>query len=315
MTTKVAYSRVPILKFPELEKFEDANYEGVKIPYFYDVLKIYRGYRQCYSTDVENDTLLKQVEPTTEEEKQLYIQRFYEYAKWSDPELREVMESGNPGVSFMLERITKMLEDPMRLQFLKMCWFIYQHADHGSQLEHLQLQFRFEHVSRACQQQWTRHRLQVLGIQSQRYISFIGDKDADNVVHMYLPDSIVNNDEAYKIYTDYLNQLPEVVAKIKALGDKKIKDEDIRYLYPNAMCSNGVCSINLRSALHILNERLCSKAQDEIQLVANELAEHIRNYLPFIGVLCAPKCVALGRCPEHKSCGYIRKYIPFKVTK
>lgn len=290
--TTIKYIEKPSV-VPSVDRLTDKE---SKLPHYYnDVYKCYLGYRQCYSRDLEENTVAEKLAVTTEEEKDTLLNRYMEYCTNNSIQLSD-------GDKTALCNEVESWEHGY--EFLKMCWFIYQHANHDSQLEHITIQFQFKDMSRACQQQWTRHRLQILGIQSQRYIDFFSDKDTEAKV--YIPASIAANPEALKIYKEYLEQLPEVVSKIKALGDKHIKDEDIRYLYPNALCSDGMVTINLRSLLHILNERLCSKAQKEIRDFAYVVAKHLKKELPFIGLLCEPKCMRLGHCPELNGCGYYK---------
>lgn len=73
--------------------------------------------------------------------------------------------------------------------------------------------------------------------------------------------------------------------------------------------------MNLRSLGHFMNERLCSRAQQEIRKMALLMIKELKNSQSSMGLndeemdiilsLCVPKCESgkIKFCPEHKSCG------------
>ena len=319
------------LEFPELEvtAFKDLNesnpvFATPEIPYFKEIYKVYLGYRQCYSRDLESNRVNDVLADTTDYEKYVYL--YGSYLQWLyarstkiyDAE-EEVEEHSEEMVSQKFVEMARELftQHNQLYHYVKMCWFIYNHLNHQSPLEHAVFQFQFRHMSRACQQQLTRHRCGTFNIQSQRFVKFFKEGEKCSPI-FYLPPSIARHSDAVEIYTNYLSQLEGVVQQLRELGHKDIKEEDIRYLYPNAMVGDGVWTVNLRSLMHFLNERCCSHAQYEIRQFARGIRNYLCEELPFIGAELGPKCYFLGRCPEKKSCGTIitrKKYIPFSPRK
>ena len=79
---------------------------------------------------------------------------------------------------------------------------------------------------------------------------------------------------------------------------------------PNACETTLELSCNGRELIHIMNERLCSRAQWEIR----ELCMLMRNCVASYDDQCAefakflkPKCATLGYCPEHGQCDIFPK--------
>ena len=281
--------------------------------YFLEVYKAYLSYRQCYSRDLKHQTvnqvLCDENKISDLQVEDLYAQYLWWQAKVSH--VKQLLEYTEDAVHWHDSARVDLNKDKSWYAFLRMCWFIYQHANHQSPLEHINIQFQYRNMSRACQQQLTRHRLASHSIQSQRYVSFMKEGNTDDAV-FFIPPTIARHPEAKELYTQYLEQLPKVVQSIRNLGFKDIKEEDLRYLYPNALTGDGIVTMNLRSWMHFLNERCCSHAQLEIRNFAYDVMRHLRWTLPFIGALLGPKCFALGHCPETKRCGVIRTKFEFQ---
>lgn len=293
-----------------------------ELPYFKEIYKCYLGYRQCYSKDLESDRVNQVLEDTKDYEKYVYLYGSYlqwlnaRRTKFSTAEQDAAVEQREGEVAPEFVQLARdfFAQQKHFYPYVKMCWFIYNHIDHQSPLEHCVFQFQFKNMSRACQQQLTRHRIgNSFSIQSQRYVKFFKEGDEDRSM-FFLPPTIARHKDATEIYTNYLSQLNDVVKQLRDLGHDDIADEDIRYLYPNAMVGDGIWTVNLRSLMHFLNERCCSHAQYEIRQFARGIRNYLCTELPFIGAELGPKCYFLGRCPEQKSCGTIitrKKYVPF----
>ena len=265
---------------------EDSNFLS---GYFSEIYKCYLGYKQCYSRELENDAVMAKLTDKTDDD--LYLRRYAAYKQWCLDVHRVELEDS-----------PMVVQDDLWLPYLKMCWFIHTHMNHESPLEHIAMQFRFTHMSRACQQQLTRHRTGItFSIQSQRYVPFFKDNDD---AELYFPTTIYRKEEARELYTKYLDDLAQVAQQLRNLG---IKEEDIRYLYPNAMTGDGVMSINFRALKHFLAERCCSRAQTEIRQFAKDLLEHCLMIFPFMGTHLGAKCLEYGICTEAKSCGVVKR--------
>lgn len=79
--------------------------------------------------------------------------------------------------------------------------------------------------------------------------------------------------------------------------------EDARNSLPNATKTNIVMSLNLRSFMHLCNERLCTRAQSEIRQLVKEMVKEVVKDEEWLKPYLQPKCELLGKCPEHNSCG------------
>lgn len=242
---------------PEVEILKD-NLDSLYA--FEEVINnIYLGYRQCYSKEP------KVVKPLTDETKNRLITKFDEYFKvlMSDDSLEEFK------TKFVTEKGLDHFYD-----FLYKCSFIKAHLTHESPFEHGIITYRITHASRACLNQLVRCRVASYSQMSQRYCA-----EDPRFIDVVLPKAISENKDVLQDVTQYLCQLPELIEKMKKAG---IKNEDIRAVFPNAMCSDIVVTMNLREIKHFLELRTSSHAQTEIRYIANELRTKLIKYMPFI---------------------------------
>lgn len=159
-------------------------------------------------------------------------------------------------------------------------------------LEYIKLTFKLENVSRALQQQLTRHRIGFsYSIQSMRCVdlpNFASDGEYHNPYKMEGSEGHKNISfesrmyEIQKIYRD-------------ALKDG-MSTQDARGLLPLNIYSTITFSCSLRALIGMLNKRLCLKTQGEFrevaQLIIKELKEKIdERILNWIGPPCK-----FGRC-------------------
>ena len=75
---------------------------------------------------------------------------------------------------------------------------------------------------------------------------------------------------------------------------------------PNALETTLNITLNLRSLIHIANERLCNRAQSEIRRMVGEMCRLVGDVEPKFKRYLVPKCeVNTGYpfCTEIKSCG------------
>lgn len=242
---------------PEVEILKD-NLDSLYA--FEEVINnIYLGYRQCYSKEP------KVVKPLTDETKNRLITKFDEYFKvlMDDDSLEEFK------AKFVTEKGLDHFYD-----FLYKCSFIKAHLTHESPFEHGIVTYRITHASRACLNQLVRCRVASYSQMSQRYCA-----EDPRFIDVVLPKAISENKEVLQDVTQYLCQLPELIEKMKKAG---IKNEDIRAVFPNAMCSDIVVTMNLREIKHFLELRTSSHAQTEIRYIANDLRTKLIKYMPFI---------------------------------
>lgn len=192
-----------------------------------------------------------------------------------------------------------------REQKLKLLDYVIS-SGHHSVLEHVQLTFMISGISRSLSHQLVRHRLCSISQQSQRYVEF-----KDGNFEYLAPTTIEKREEALSEFIKCMEYISKTYAKLTELG---IPAEDARAVLPNACCTNMTWSCNLRELIHVLNERLCTCAQQEIRNVVREVASEVIKALPFMKPYLGPKCEFLGYCNEpRRSCG--RKKLKSEVIK
>ncbi len=141
-------------------------------------------------------------------------------------------------------------------------------SGHESVLEHAYATFRITGGSRAFTHQIVRHRLCAFSQQSQRYV----DEKGFSII---TPPSIERNEEAKRIFDDFIKGAKDAYVKLQSLG---IKKEDARFVLPNAVESEIVISANFREWRHILRERCGKSAQWEIREVALEMLRILKRH-------------------------------------
>ena len=159
---------------------------------------------------------------------------------------------------------------------------------HHSVFEHIYFTFKIEGISRACSHQLVRHRHCSFTQRSQRYCS----EDGFGIV---FPESIQEVDKVCAFEA----LMGEIEAHYNELCAKGVRNEDARYVLPNACTTELYLSCNLRELIHIANERLCTRAQWEIRELVKKMVELVDPSLQFMLV---PKCHS-GRIICNSPCG------------
>lgn len=158
-------------------------------------------------------------------------------------------------------------KDPMKL-----VKHLYRNGHH-SVFEHVYFTFKVEGISRACSHQWVRHRHTSPTQRSQRYCS----EDGFGFV---VPPSLEGEDE-------YLHEIEVIRGWYESYQRRGIKNEDARFILPEACETKMFVSFNLRELIHIANERLCSRAQWEIRGLVRKMVELVE---PELRWMLVPKC-------------------------
>ena len=143
---------------------------------------------------------------------------------------------------------------------------------HHSVLEHAYATFRIKDGTRIFTHQLVRHRLCAFSQQSQRYVN---EANFDYVT----PKSIENNLHASKHFTEFMLNSKDAYHKLQELG---IKNEDARYVLPNAVQSEIVVSANFRELRHIFSIRCHKKAQLEIRQCALSMLRIMKQQAPAV---------------------------------
>lgn len=173
-------------------------------------------------------------------------------------------------------------------------------SGHLAVFEFTNFTFHISGVSRALLAQLTRHRMAGFAVRSQRYCS-------EGQALCVFPPSILKNSEALAVYSDSLTNMWDTYRQLQDLG---IPNEDARYILPNACETTLEFTCNGRELIHIMNERLCARAQWEIRqlftLIKKALQECRDEEVQQFAEYCRPKCeknLKFAYCPEHNSCG------------
>ena len=134
---------------------------------------------------------------------------------------------------------------------------------------------------------------------STRYIDY--EKKGVEVV---TPHSVANQELAKEAWDETIEAIKTGMSKLKALG---IPNEDLTNLLPLAYKTKMVWKVNLRTLIHFMHMRLCSRAYWEIRELSTDICEALRAYSEewneIVESLFVQKCIAAGYCIESKSCG------------
>ena len=170
-------------------------------------------------------------------------------------------------------------------------------SGHYSTIEHIQLTFAINNISRAATHQLVRHRHMSFSQKSQRYVKEKGEFD------YIIPSAIKANKELCKKFERFMQ---DTAALYQEFIQNGIKSEDARSILPNATASSIVTSLNLRELIHLANLRLCTRAQLEIRMVVKKMCALVEEKEPWLAEHLVPKCERLGYCDEDNSCGRMK---------
>jgi thymidylate synthase, flavin-dependent len=165
-------------------------------------------------------------------------------------------------------------------------------SGHHSTIEHISFTFAISGVSRALSHQLVRHRIGVaFDQQSQRYVKY---KEPQYVT----PPSIEANPDALQEFERFRDVSEEIYHRFLAQG---IPAEDARFIFPNAVATNLIMTVNLRQLMHMAGLRLCTLAQWEIRQLFKLIRKEVMAADSYFGRLLVPKCVPLGYCDEKRN--------------
>ncbi len=143
---------------------------------------------------------------------------------------------------------------------------------HHSVLEHASATFRITGVSRSFTHQLVRHRLCAFSQRSQRYVN-------EKSFAFVEPESIREKTEAHRLFEEFMADAKNAYCKLQELG---IKNEDARFVLPNAVQSEIVLSANFRELRHIFCVRCDRHAQWEIREVALQMLRIMKKEAPSV---------------------------------
>lgn len=175
-------------------------------------------------------------------------------------------------------------------------------SGHGRALEYAAVDVEVSGYSARCIREVYTHIVGTTRLQeSTRYINM-------SDFGYFTPKSIANNPKAHMIYVYLMDQ---VKATYEQLRELDIPVEDCANVLTLGSHSRITFKINVRSLLHLAEERMCSRAYHEIRDFMHEFKKVLYSYgdaaceleWQEIALMMQPKCRKLGYCPEKKGCG------------
>lgn len=204
-----------------------------------------------------------------------------------------------PEPAWVIEQAASVCYNSTPSRECKLPWLCYS-SGHTSVLEHASFTFKVSGISRACSHQLVRHRMASFSQRSQRCV----DEDGFDYIE---PSTASDTSQfSHQQYESAMRQAKHFYQSIK----QAIPQEDARYVLPNACCTVLCVTMNLRSLINLMNERLCSRAQWEIRCVAQQMRRLVSAVMPQAENMLVPKCEKNAQfpfCPERSSCGRHKK--------
>ena len=145
-------------------------------------------------------------------------------------------------------------------------------SGHHSVLEHAYATFRITGVSRSFSHQLVRHRLCAFSQQSQRYVN---EEDFSPIE----PSAIARYPEAHHLFQTAMAAARAAYRDLRELG---VRNEDARFVLPNATQTEMVMSANFREFRHIFPLRCDGKAQWEIRTAALQMLAILKQVAPSV---------------------------------
>lgn len=184
-------------------------------------------------------------------------------------------------------------------------------SGHESLLEHINVTFAIDGISRSIGNQLVRHRHCTFSQKSTRYCKI---KNSAKSIQGYIdlaeqgnPFLLKDLCSTYFVVdldnTDLLINYAKQLIKYLELTEQGVKAEDAREVLPLALKTSLVMTCNLRELTHICGLRLCTRAQKPIRELVKEMSNLVTKEIPFMAPYLVPKCERIGYCDEDKSCG------------
>lgn len=176
-------------------------------------------------------------------------------------------------------------------------------SGHGSVLEHANVSFMFKDVSRVFTHELVRHRAGAA--YSQESLRFVRLTD----LRFWMPDSLTKPEEIFPkevaegvITTEQCEKASALISmtlescekaqkgladifgieSMKNFGLKKKLTSMFRRVAPIGLSTSILCTMNLRTARHIIGMRSHPSAEEEIMTVINRVAEILKEEYPLV---------------------------------
>lgn len=155
-------------------------------------------------------------------------------------------------------------------------------------LEYVSVTFKLENVSRALQQQLTRHRIGFsYSIQSLRCVDLPNFAEQKEYYNPYQDDTLENK--------EYHQRMLNIQRDYRELLDKGVNVQDARGILPMNVFSTITFNCSIRALIGMVNKRLCLKTQEEFREVADQIVEKILALDPRFSKWFGKPC-DFGRC-------------------
>ena len=152
-------------------------------------------------------------------------------------------------------------------------------AGHESILEHINIAFSIQNLSRACLQELARHRHLSLSVESTRH-----------TLHKYLA---MSDDEITTFFEKYIDTLPLTIEKeLKQVccgtslgilrGIEDMSNDELKYFLPEFWPTNLILTSNIRELRHILNLRTAPNALKEFRVLAHALFDAVPDAFKYL---------------------------------
>lgn len=180
--------------------------------------------------------------------------------------------------------------------------------------------FGVEGYSRVTEVQLVRKRLANYLIKSGRV-----DKRGKRSFDVVLPESILSHSvecvlpDGQKASLDAMGILSILEQWYDSGVEAGYKEEDLRYLKPQATEFKALIGMNAHALLDWFKIRCCMNAQAEIRDLAWKMLRLCKEAAPALFETAGPNCVELGYCPENDfqnpACHVIRKVDALEILK
>lgn len=200
-------------------------------------------------------------------------------------------------------RAAQDIEEHLSMEEIERLLAFLRQRNHLSPFEHADFTFSADGVSRALSHQLVRHRIASYSQESQRYVNYMKTDQLPYIV----PPSIAKNSAAARIYAEAVDK---TLLAYREMVNAGVAPEDARYVFPNAIETKLVFTLNARSLFNFFEQRCCVKAQWEIRHLALDMLNAVRKVAPLIfksaGAPCqfdfSPYCRENDtQCPLYKS--------------
>jgi len=173
--------------------------------------------------------------------------RLLSYTQLADKSL--IVEGETECDSIIMRAIAECYQTQPSPRALRRCFV----EKHHSVFEHISFTFQVRDISRTCLAQLTRHRIASYTVESQRYNDY-----TKKLYRAVVPDSIKDDDIAYRKFLEYVRSAQGVYEQLRKRG---IPAQDARFVLPEATGVNLTFTMNARELMHAFDLRLAKDAQ------------------------------------------------------